>query len=190
MLSPEGQRLWQYHLGSPGGPQQFGLRRLPVHQEVIAKEMDHFVDKVDPRKIVRTEPPDKDMRDFVTPLFVAMTMDNRSLLREAWGHIARHPAYPKDGSVATAESVSDPQLAAMLREFDMLPTVVGPDNGKFDLNDPATLAQVRAGWLKGGWKDKGLWDPLDAPADVLRQQFAAFFRQQFQRVIQLAQGRV
>lgn len=191
VLSPEGQRLWQYRAGSPGGPQQFELRRLPVHQAVIAKDMDRFVDKVDPRQIVRTAPPDnKDVRDFVTPLFVAMTMDNRSLLRQAWACIARHPAYPKDGSVATADMVKDPQLAAMLRAFDMLPSVAGPDGKQFDLNDPSVLAEVRAGWLKGGWKGKGLWDPLDAPADVLRQQFAAFFREQFQRVIQLAQGRV
>jgi hypothetical protein len=32
-LSPEGQRLWTYRAGTPGGPRKFSLRRLPVRRD-------------------------------------------------------------------------------------------------------------------------------------------------------------
>lgn len=33
VLGPEGQKLWNYRAGSPGGPRRFALRRLPVRRE-------------------------------------------------------------------------------------------------------------------------------------------------------------
>lgn len=33
VLSPEGQRLWNFKVGSPGGPERFALRRLPVRRD-------------------------------------------------------------------------------------------------------------------------------------------------------------
>jgi iron(III) transport system substrate-binding protein len=32
-LSPEGQRLWNYAPGTPGGPEKFALRRLPIRRD-------------------------------------------------------------------------------------------------------------------------------------------------------------
>jgi iron(III) transport system substrate-binding protein len=32
-LSPEGQRLWTYRAGTPGGPRKFSLRRLPMRRD-------------------------------------------------------------------------------------------------------------------------------------------------------------
>jgi ABC-type Fe3+ transport system substrate-binding protein len=32
-LSPEGQKLWNYRPGTPGGPRQFALRRLPIRRD-------------------------------------------------------------------------------------------------------------------------------------------------------------
>jgi len=33
VLSPEGQKLWDYRIGTPGGPQQFALRRMPIRKD-------------------------------------------------------------------------------------------------------------------------------------------------------------
>ncbi len=33
VLSPEGQKIWNYKVGAPGGPEKFGLRRLPVRKD-------------------------------------------------------------------------------------------------------------------------------------------------------------
>ncbi|MCX7818267.1 MAG: ABC transporter substrate-binding protein [Kiritimatiellae bacterium] len=33
VLSPEGQRLWAYRVGAPGGPERYALRRMPVRRD-------------------------------------------------------------------------------------------------------------------------------------------------------------
>ena len=33
VLSPDGQKLWNYRVGTPGGPEKFALRRLPVRKD-------------------------------------------------------------------------------------------------------------------------------------------------------------
>lgn len=39
VLSPEGQKLWAYRAGAPGGPKKYALRRLPVRRDLYAPEM-------------------------------------------------------------------------------------------------------------------------------------------------------
>ena len=41
-LSLEGQRLWNFRVGTPGGPRQYALRRLPVRRELYAPEFEAF----------------------------------------------------------------------------------------------------------------------------------------------------
>lgn len=41
-LSLEGQRLWNWRVGTPGGPQQYALRRLPVRWELYASGFREF----------------------------------------------------------------------------------------------------------------------------------------------------
>ncbi len=41
-LSLEGQRLWNFRVGTPGGPKQYALRRLPVRRELYAPEFKGF----------------------------------------------------------------------------------------------------------------------------------------------------
>jgi ABC-type Fe3+ transport system substrate-binding protein len=38
VLSPEGQKLWAYHTGAPGGPTGSALRRLPVRRDFYTQE--------------------------------------------------------------------------------------------------------------------------------------------------------
>lgn len=35
VLSPRGQRLWNYRVGTPGGPIRYALRRLPIRRDVL-----------------------------------------------------------------------------------------------------------------------------------------------------------
>ncbi len=42
VLSPEGQRLWNFRPGTPGGPVRFALRRLPIQPELYASEFRQF----------------------------------------------------------------------------------------------------------------------------------------------------
>lgn len=38
VLSPEGQRLWHYRAGVPGGPARHALRRLPIRKDAFTEE--------------------------------------------------------------------------------------------------------------------------------------------------------
>ncbi|MEI6278657.1 MAG: extracellular solute-binding protein [Verrucomicrobiae bacterium] len=42
VLSPEGQKLWNFRVGTPGGPRKYALRRLPVRGELYAPEFSGF----------------------------------------------------------------------------------------------------------------------------------------------------
>ncbi len=42
VLSLEGQRLWNFRVGTPGGPHQYALRRLPLRRELYAPEFKAF----------------------------------------------------------------------------------------------------------------------------------------------------
>jgi iron(III) transport system substrate-binding protein len=38
VLSPEGQRLWNQKVGTPGGPQHYALRRYPVRRDLVGPD--------------------------------------------------------------------------------------------------------------------------------------------------------
>ena len=42
VLSLEGQKLWNFKVGSPGGPVKYALRRLPVRKELYASEYEEY----------------------------------------------------------------------------------------------------------------------------------------------------
>ena len=42
VLSLEGQKLWNFKVGVPGGPRRYALRRLPVRKELYAPEFAEF----------------------------------------------------------------------------------------------------------------------------------------------------
>jgi ABC-type Fe3+ transport system substrate-binding protein len=184
-LSDEGQALWQFPAreASPSGfgPQRYELRRLPVKRSMYDKYADVMIDKVNPFAIATpAKYPDPNFRDFIAPMFTAMGIDNQRELRAAWQAIITHPAYPRnEPGIVTADDVSDPQLKAMLRDFDALPVIDGPVGRKFDLADTKTLGEVRSGWLRGGWAKDNLWDAQATPIDALRKHFTAFFRTQY-----------
>jgi ABC-type Fe3+ transport system substrate-binding protein len=42
VLSIEGQKLWNFKVGAPGGPERYALRRLPIRKELYAPEYASF----------------------------------------------------------------------------------------------------------------------------------------------------
>lgn len=187
-LSPEGQRLWQLAPGTPGGPRRFALRRLPVSRAVWERDRARFIDRDDPWASARAIPgADPNVRAFVAPLFSAMAIDTRILLRRAWEAIVRHPAYPAGGGLVTAADVGDPALRRMLEAFDAMPAADGPGGATVSLADAAGRAAVRDGWLRGGWSGEGLWTGAESPADALRVRWASHFERTMRDVLAVAE---
>jgi ABC-type Fe3+ transport system substrate-binding protein len=74
VLSPDGQKLWNFKVGTPGGPERFALRRLPVRRDFYAQKewREHMSD------------PEESPYDVREPL----------IYREAWtGRIFREMAF-------------------------------------------------------------------------------------------------
>lgn len=194
-LSEEGQALWQFRagaaadpaLGAPAGPERFELRRMPVRRDLYARFADRMVDAVDPWLVASAVPdPDSSMRSFIAPLFAAAAMDRATLLEAAWNAIVEHPAYPAGGGLVRASDVADPTLEAMLERFDAMPSFPGPNGAEMGLTDRVARGEVRQGWLRGGWKDAGLW-PVDAsPASEFKRRAGAFFEAQYREILRLA----
>lgn len=186
-LSEEGQALWQFHARKREdgglGPHEFELRRLPILRSFIAAHSAEFVDPVDPFTLATAVPdPDRNARALIAPVFNALCADRRDELARAWRAIRTHPAYPRDRALVTAKNVEDAGLKAMLAAFDAMPLVDGPDGARHDLAERQGRAAVREGWLRGGWKDAGLWPSGASGADELRMRLGQFFGAQYAQV--------
>jgi hypothetical protein len=190
-LSDEGQALWQFRTKvrtSPDelGPERFELRRMIIARSMYERHFPEFIDQVNPYEIATPAAyPDGNVRDFISPLFAAMAMDTHHELREAWKAIASHPAYPAGPSIVTADECSDLTLRAMLTLFDAMPSLPAPD-GALSLADPSHLGALRMGWVKGDWKEHGLWSAEETTADAMRKRFGAFFRANYRKIVDLA----
>lgn len=196
VLRPEGQALWQFRAGAaaegdaPAGPTRFELRRMPVRRDFYRRHLDRMVDPVDPFEVASAVPQyDPAMRAFIAPLLSAMAIDRISLLRRAWRAIVEHPAYPDPAShrgIVTAAEVEDPVLREMLELFDAMPAPPGPDGAARSLADRADRAAVRDGWLRGRWREAGLWPTESSPATELRRRSGEFFEANYRRILELA----
>ncbi len=107
VLSEEGQRLWCYRPGEPGGPRKYALRRLPIRREfypstnpviqaAYERHASHTVDdladpKIDPYMLAAqfTYQPRWTAKHFgiQRDLVRAMCIDSWDELREAWDAI-------------------------------------------------------------------------------------------------------
>ena len=91
VLSPEGQKLWNWKVGTPGGPQKYALRRLPILPKLYAPEYAPLRSDpdVNPFAWAQENPPyhpEWTASLFRTISFVIRTMaiDPHEELREAW----------------------------------------------------------------------------------------------------------
>jgi ABC-type Fe3+ transport system substrate-binding protein len=90
VLSAEGQRLWVLPPGTPDGPQEFALRRLPVRPDVCAQYAGRMLVK-DPYKEVEAgtfrrmdDNLQRARNKLLAELMGAALVDLHSDLREAW----------------------------------------------------------------------------------------------------------
>jgi iron(III) transport system substrate-binding protein len=189
-ISPEGQSLWQFRTDDTTddlGPEQFELRRLPIIRSMYDRYADRMIDDVNPYVLAaEVENPNSNRRSFIALIYAAAAMDTHEDLRAAWEAITSHPAYPETASIVSSDEVSDSTLREMLRLFDAMPDVPGPDDSMYSMQTDEHLGTIKAGWLRGGWKDAGLWPAAANPRDVLRRQWTRFFRSNYCRIVQLA----
>lgn len=96
VLSTEGQKLWNWKVGAPGGPQKYALRRLPVLPSLYAPEFESFRSDpgVDPYSWAKENSPyhpEWTASLFRTIGFVIQTMaiDPHSELTEAWDALVK-----------------------------------------------------------------------------------------------------
>lgn len=128
VLSPEGQKLWNWKVGTPCGPVKYALRRLPVLPELYAPEFDGLRSDpgVSPYAWAAANPPYHP--EWTGSLFrvigfaiAAMAIDAHEELREAWGALIEAGFPPRAMAVfddvsavdyATANEVLKPALAS------------------------------------------------------------------------------
>jgi len=113
VLSMEGQKLWNFQPGTPGGPQRFALRRLPVRRDYYAH---------DEWKTWRSDPDDSpfDQRDpliyreawtgryFREMAFIVriMCQDTHAELKDAWRAIIAAPEPAKSKALVVLHDLS------------------------------------------------------------------------------------
>ncbi len=103
VLSIEGQKIWSYRRGTPGGPQNYSLRRLPIRPELYGPEHEQFVSDPGVR-------PFEDAKNFAyrpawtsglfrTTGFIirVMCQDSHDELQEAWREIIE-AGFPKQAT--------------------------------------------------------------------------------------------
>jgi len=127
-LSEEGQRLWNYRPGTPGGPQRFALRRLPIRRTFYPSEDPEFQAVFESRRSHLSDPlwqPDVDAyrlaeEFFYEPRWTAthfglqrdlvrcMCMDSGDELKRAWRSILAHGGPEKNPhAMAFLEALPD-----------------------------------------------------------------------------------
>ncbi|MEI6644947.1 MAG: ABC transporter substrate-binding protein [bacterium] len=162
ILSEEGQKIWNYKPGTPGGPTRFALRRLPIRRDFYPSK-DPVIQKAsEAHKPYLSDPlwqPDTDAYNLAQSfhysprwtsmhfgmqrdLIRAMCMDSGDELKAAWRAILAH------GGPA-----ANPKAMALLEALPDTPT-------------PLT------------WKT-AITDYASVPRAVLLHTWTAFFRQQY-----------
>ena len=108
VMSPEGQRLWNWKVGTPGGPQRYALRRMPILPALYAPEFKPLRSdpEVNPYELAKTftyhEKWSAPLYRGIAFVFRVMCIDTHDELTEAWQTlIAAH--FPPEASAAFAD---------------------------------------------------------------------------------------
>ena len=115
VLSPEGQALWNYRPGTPGGPRRMSLRRLPIRKDMYAPgRLEYFADPdARPYETARAFDYDPswtaDSFDAIRVAVRVMCIDTQDELREAWRALAVH-GFPVEAEATFSEMA---QLATL-----------------------------------------------------------------------------
>ncbi|HXQ81441.1 MAG TPA: ABC transporter substrate-binding protein [Opitutaceae bacterium] len=112
VLSLDGQKLWNFRTGTPGGPRHFALRRLPVRRDFYARgewaryRSDPEVDPYSQREVLVHH------SEWASPLYTEafvirlMTEDTHQELAQAWRAIIAAPEPSRARALAVLQDVS------------------------------------------------------------------------------------
>ena len=101
VLSVEGQKLWNYRPGTPGGPQEYALWRLPIRRDLYTPEFNHYRSNPDvfPYEDAKgfTYHPEWTAALFSPLRFIVrvMCIDSHDEAREAWAEIIKAKQPPE-----------------------------------------------------------------------------------------------
>ncbi|MBA2480125.1 MAG: extracellular solute-binding protein [Planctomycetes bacterium] len=140
VLSQEGQRLYDYRVGEPGGPERYALRRLPVRRDVYTPlDRSRMSDpEGDPFLVAASFNYRRDwtgrLYDLIGPLTKAVILDPRDELVSAWRAII---------DAGGAERVPE-----AWREFAWMPFPYGEAQATLTQlqKDPVSALSLTRGW--------------------------------------------
>jgi ABC-type Fe3+ transport system substrate-binding protein len=116
VLSPEAQKLWNWKVGTPGGPTHYALRRLPVLPALYAPEFQSLRSdpEVNPYELARTfayhDQWTAPLFRQIAFLFRVMCIDSHEELQDAWSAL-QAAQFPAD-AMQVFEDVSAVDYAA------------------------------------------------------------------------------
>lgn len=135
VMSVEGQKLWNFKLGTPGGPTKYALRRLPIRHELYAPEFTGF--RSDPNVY-----PYVDARNFVYhpewtgPLFNPLRFIVRVMCVDSHDEA-------RDAMAALIAAKFPPQATAAFEDVSAVSYEQAGGRIKTALRSPDPLAPVR-----------------------------------------------
>ncbi|MBL0927359.1 MAG: extracellular solute-binding protein [Phycisphaerales bacterium] len=167
VMSEEGQALWNFHARGekPGlGPVKYELRRLPVRRVMYEKHPDRFMDRVNPFQIASANK-SRGWRSAVSPMVGAFAIDVHHDCTRAWRALAAAKA---PGTPVPPETV-----ARMEELFFSFPAHRTADGRELAFNE-ANWPEILKDW------------PARRPRTETLIAYTTFFRDQYRRVIELA----
>lgn len=107
-ISLEGQKLWNWKQGTPGGPERYALRRLPVRRELYSPEFAQY--RSDPAVFPYEEAQTFTYKGAWTGAYFSsigfviksMCLENHHELQEAWEAL-RAAGFPPEATAALAD---------------------------------------------------------------------------------------
>ena len=117
VMSPEGQRLWNWKVGEPGGPQRYALRRLPILPKLYASEFKPLRSdpEVNPYELAKTftyhEKWSAPLFRSIAFIFRVMCIDTHDELVEAWSALIAAGFPPEAAAVFADVSAVDYEAA-------------------------------------------------------------------------------
>jgi len=137
VLSVDGQKLWNYRVGTPGGPKKYNLRRLPIRKDMYTPQ--HLQYMADPHERPYELAAKMNYRaDWTARLFGfirlfvrAMVIDTHHELQEAWQQI-----------IAAGGPEAVPEA---MQQLGKLP-VTYEQALKISLSDPLTAVRLTRRW--------------------------------------------
>jgi ABC-type glycerol-3-phosphate transport system substrate-binding protein len=138
VISPEGQKLWNWKVGAPGGPQKYALRRLPILPELYDAKYAAFRSDPEVNPYAAANGPDAFVYHpewtgalFRTISFTVQVMciDPHDELRDAWS--------------ALVAANFPPQATALFDDTSAIGYDVATSTIKPKLSSPNKIDQVR-----------------------------------------------